>query len=205
MTQEEPGGPDHPHPTPPRAPWQGQSVACSVRLRGCASCPICARAPRHGADRSLHARCMKYVACGVLSVDSGALGAAWGAARGSRMATVGAVWSGICIKQIRKCLDPRPGLQHITTRCAVPHTWKMRATHRHGQRQRATARREGPRAKQEGSTPLRVGHRRAQPECEPHGTVTHKGTTKLRPRHLLLDIAAHGQRAEDVGDGGGRE
>ena len=27
-----------------------------------------------GADRSLHARCMKYVACGVLSVDSGALG-----------------------------------------------------------------------------------------------------------------------------------
>ena len=191
MTQEPGRGPDHP------TPWQRANLFRSLRVVSC----MCACAMARTAV------CTRAVCCmhGVLSVSRVTSVGPWGAPLAALMATVGAVWSGICIKQIRKCLDPRPGLQHITTRCAVPHTWKMRATHRHGQRQRATARRGGPRAKQEGSTPLRVGHRRAQPECEPHGTVTHKGTTKLRPRHLLLDIAAHGQRAEDVGDGGGRE
>ena len=188
MTQEP--GPDH---TPPR----GRGLICSVP---CVSCRVCARAPWRGPR---FARAL-YVACTVCCLCHVSRQWGPGAPLAALMARRRVEWY---LYQTNKKV-PRPSsrtVQHITTRCAVPHTWKMRATHRHGQRQRATARREGPRAKQEGSTPLRVGHRRAQPECEPHGTVTHKGTTKLRPRHLLLDIAAHGQRAEDVGDGGGRE
>lgn len=133
MTQEP--GPDHP------TPWQRANLFRSLRVVSC----MCACAMARTAVCTRAVCCMHGVHCAVCVPRrtchvSGALG------RRSRLSWLGAVWSGICIKQIRKCLDPRPGLQHITTRCAVPHTWKMRATHRHGQRQRATARRGGPRA-----------------------------------------------------------